>query len=202
MSGHLQNGSSQSVQPFAMSSEADARVREIIEKYPRRKSAIMPALFIVQEEHGWLPDQAYHWVAERVGVSPAHVRAVATFYTMYYKKPVGTYHIQVCRTLSCMLCGAKKITEAVKERLQLSPGEISEDGMWSYEEVECLGSCGTAPMIEINDVFFENLTVDSLNALMDEIESKKPDLRYSTLGGKLGGGLPEHPRSCVWKGRE
>ena len=181
-----------------LSQQAEERVKEALERYPSKKSAVMPALYIAQEELGWLKPEAIRWVADRVGLPESHVLEVASFYTMYYKKPVGKYHVQVCRTLSCMLCGARNLTEALKTLLSLAAHEISADGMWSYEEVECLGSCGTAPMVEINDVFFENLTPDSLNALMDRIEREKPDLRYSEVQKKLGGGLPDRPRSEAW----
>lgn len=177
---------------------AAARVQELAKQYPKKKSAVMPALYIAQEHLGWLTDEAYHWVAAQLDLAPAHVRAVASFYTMYYKEPVGKYHIQICRTLSCMLCGAKEITAHVRNRLGVKPGEIAKDGFWSYEEVECLGSCGTAPMVEINDVFFENLTPASLDALMDRIEREKPDLRYSALRGELGSGMSDCGRSQVW----
>lgn len=185
--------------PVTISADADARVRQLIARYPHRKSAIMPALYVVQDELGWLPKAAFAWVAERVGVTAAHVESVATFYTMYYKRPVGKYHVQVCRTLSCMLCGAREVTAYLKNRLQIGSHEITPDGFWSYEEVECLGSCGTAPMVQINDVFFENLTEEKLTRIMDTIEREKPDLRYSTLRGDLGKGMREHPRSEVWK---
>ncbi len=182
-----------------LSERAAARVQELVARYPKKKSAIMPALYIAQEELGWLPSEAFQWVAEQLDLSPAHVRGVATFYTMYYKKSVGKYHVQVCRTLSCMLCGARDLTGHLKERLSIASGEITADNMWSYEEVECLGSCGTAPMVQINDVFFENLTPEKLDAVMNRIEREQPDLRYSTLRGELGEGMPDHTRSEVWK---
>ena len=180
------------------SAEAD-RVKELLTRYPEKKSAVMPALYIAQEKIGWLPEEAVAWVARQLDLSPAHVRGVASFYTMYYKRPVGRYHFQVCRTLSCMICGARKLTALLKKRLALAPGEVSEDGLWSYEEVECLGSCGTAPMVQINDVFFENLTEDSLAALVDRIEREKPDLRYSGSKEALGDGFPDRTRSEAWK---
>ena len=182
-----------------ISEKAEAKIKEIIARYPEKKSAIMPALYMAQEELGWLTDQAYHWVAEKVGVAPAHVRSVATFYTMYYKKPVGRYHLQICRTLSCMLCGAEGITNYLKQKFALKSGEISKDGMWSFEEVECLGSCGSAPMLQINDVFFENLTTEKLDLILDRIEKEQPDLRYSAVREELGGGLRDLPRSENWK---
>ena len=182
-----------------VSKEAEKKLEEIVARYPHKKSAVMPALYIAQQELGWLTDEAYLWVAEKLELTPAHVRSVATFYTMYYKEPVGKYHIQVCRTLSCMICGAKNLTAHIKKRLGLNAFEISSDGTWSFEEVECLGSCGSAPMVQINDVFFENLTPETLDALMDRIEKEQPDLRYSTVREELGGGLADLPRSENWR---
>lgn len=180
-----------------LSDKAESRIEEIKKLYPNVKSAIMPALYIAQEELGHINDEAVAWVAEKIGVAPVHVLEVATFYTMYYKKPVGKYHVQVCRTLSCALRGCKELTKHLHETLELEPNEVSEDGMWSYEEVECLGSCGSAPMAEINDVYFENLTVEKLNEVMERIKAEQPQLRYSTREGKLGEGLPGCPKSEV-----
>jgi NADH-quinone oxidoreductase subunit E len=122
---------------------------------------------------------------------------VATFYTMYYKQPVGRYHIQVCRTLPCALRGSKKISEFVHERFGIKPGEVTQDGMWSFDEVECLGSCGTAPMCQINDVFFENLTEEKLDQLLIRIQNEQPDLRLSTVRDDLGAGLSGCPKSEI-----
>lgn len=181
-----------------LSDRAEAQLLEIVKRYPQSKSAVMPALYIAQNELGWISEAAVNWVADRLQLAPSHVYEVATFYTMYYKKPVGKYHVQVCRTLSCMLRGAKGITNCLHARLKIRPGEITPDGMWSYEEVECLGSCGTAPMVEINDTFFETLTAESLNKLMDRIEKEQPDLRYSAAEGKLSQGFTDIPKSAVW----
>ena len=182
----------------SLSPAAESRLQELIKKYPSIRSVVMPALYIAQAELGYCNDKAIAWVAARLSLPPSDVFEVATFYTMYYKQPVGKYHIQICRTLSCMLCGARALTEAVKQRLKVQPGEVSADGMWSYEEVECLGSCGTAPMLQLNDVFFENLDAEKLNALLDRIEKEQPDLRYSEVTGELGKGMPDRPRSEVW----
>lgn len=180
-----------------LSEKAEARVLEIIAKYPDKRSAAMPALYLAQEELGSVTDEAIEWVSEKTGLTPVHVREVATFYTMYYKKPVGKYHFQVCRTLSCALCGAKKLTEHLKARFGINPGEVSKDGMWSYEEVECLGSCGTGPLIEINDTYFENLNPEKLEKIIKAIEAEKPDLRLSTLNDKLGEGLKGYSKSEI-----
>lgn len=181
-----------------LSDAAEKKVQEIIKRYPHAKSAVMPALYIAQEELGWISSEAIDWVAAKINIPPAQVKEVASFYTMYYKKPVGKYHIQICRTLSCMVCGARKLTAYLKERLKVKAQEVTADGLWSYEEVECLGSCGTAPMLQLNDVFFENLTAETLGTLMDKIEKEKPDLRFSTIKEELGKGLPDMPRSQVW----
>jgi NADH-quinone oxidoreductase subunit E len=192
----LSEQTEQSVKP--LSEAAEARLEMVKKKYPSVRSAVMPALYIAQAELGWITPEAIAWVSTRLNLPPADVYEVASFYTMYYKKSVGKYHVQVCRTLSCMICGARELTAHLKKRLELAPGEVSADGMWSYEEVECLGSCGTAPMLQINDVFFENLTATSLDAIMDRIEKEQPDLRYSEVTGTLGDGLPDRPRSEVW----
>jgi NADH-quinone oxidoreductase E subunit len=180
-----------------LSEVAEKRAGEVIALYPQARSAIMPLLYIAQEELGSITQEAVEWVASKLSIAPVQVWEVATFYTMYYKKPVGKYHVQVCRTLPCALRGAKFISEFLHKRLGLQPGEVSKDGVWSFEEVECLGSCGTAPMCQINDVFFENLTEEKLDALMVRIEKEKPDLRFSTIKDELGAGLAGCPKSEV-----
>lgn len=174
-----------------LSDKAEAKIAEVKARYPSQRSAVMAALYIAQEELGYISQDAILWVSEKVGIAPVHVQEVATFYTMFYKKPVAKYHIQLCRTLSCALRGMKDLTQAVHERLTIKPGEISADGNFSYEEVECLGSCGTGPMCQINDRFFENLSVDSLMALMDRIQREQPDLSLSSIKDELGKGLED-----------
>ena len=183
----------------ALSERAEEKIREIMSRYPDPHSAVMSALYLAQEELGWISPDAIRWVASRLALPPARVEEVATFYTMYYKKPVGRYHIQLCRTLSCAICGGKRLTEFVKSRLGVAAKEVTDNGLWSWEEVECLGSCGTAPAIQINDRLFENLTEKTLSELMDRIEKELPDLLYSTLRGELGQGLADLPCSQVWQ---
>ena len=181
-----------------LSEKAEGKLKQYVQRYPESKSAVMPALYIAQEELGYISKEAVYWVADRLNLPPAHVFQVATFYTMYYKNPVGTYHFQVCRTLSCAIRGAGKLTECLHKRLGVKPHEITKDGMFSYEEVECLGSCGTAPMIELNDTYFENLNPEKLNALIDRLEREKPRLRYSAVTEELGDGFSDLPKSEVW----
>ncbi len=184
-------------EPVRLSDEAELRAQQFIARYPQARSAVMPLLYLAQEELGFINQQAVEWVSQKIALPPVQVWEVATFYTMYYKKPVGRYHIQVCRTLPCALQGAKKISQFVHERLGLRPGEVSSDGMWSFEEVECLGSCGTAPMCQINDHFFENLTEEKLDQLLTRIQHEQPDLKLSTVKDDMGPGLSGHPKSQI-----
>ncbi len=183
--------------PVTLSAAAEKRAGEIIAQYPQSRSAVMPLLYIAQEELGMITQAGIDWVAAKLSLPPVQVWEVATFYTMYYKKPVGKYHVQVCRTLPCALRGAKAISEYIHKKLGLEPGEVSANGLWSFEEVECLGSCGTAPMCQINDVFFENLTEQKLDTLFSRIEKELPDLRLSTVRDALGAGLAGAPKSEI-----
>lgn len=180
-----------------VSAEAQKRADEIVRQYPQKRSAVMPLLYIAQEHTKYVTQAAVEWVAAQLEMPPVQVWEVATFYTMYYKKPVGQYHVQVCRTLPCALRGARKVSEYFHQKLGVRPGEVTKDGMWSFEEVECLGSCGTAPMCQINDVFFENLTDEKLDQIVARIEKEKPDLRYSTVKDELGAGLAGCPKSEI-----
>lgn len=177
--------------------EAASRLKALAAKYPNSNSAVMPGLYIVQEELGYLTKEGINWVAEQLSMSPVQVMEVASFYTMYYKKPVGRYHVQVCRTLSCMVRGAPALTAALEEKLGCHANEVTKDGMFSFEEVECLGSCGTAPMCQINDRFFENLDPQKLLSLVEEIKRELPNLSLSTKLDKLGDGLANHGMSAV-----
>lgn len=184
-------------QKVVLSEAAEKRAKEIIPLYPQSRSAIMPLLYIAQDELGYITQEAVEWVADKLSIAPVQVWEVATFYTMYYKKPVGKYHFQVCRTLPCALRGAKMVSEYLHKKFGLNPGEVSSDGLWSFEEVECLGSCGTAPMCQINDVFFENLTESKLDTIIERIEKERPDLRFSTVRDELGAGLAGCPKSEI-----
>lgn len=179
------------------SAAATAKLKEIAARYPNPHSAVMPALYIAQEELGHLSKEALAWVAESLSMSPVQVMEVASFYTMYYKKPVGRYHVQVCRTLSCMVRGAPELTATLEKKLGCHAHEVTHDGMFSFEEVECLGSCGTAPMCQVNDRFFENLDGEKLAALIEEIKREQPNLSLSMKTDKLGDGLSTHGMSAV-----
>jgi NADH-quinone oxidoreductase subunit E len=132
-------------------------VDAIVARYPRPKAALLPVLWEVQRRRGWIDGEAEAWVARRLEVSPAHVHGAVTFYTMYKQRPTGRYHIQICTTLSCMLRGADELLEHLRRRLGIAEGEVTPDGRFSLARVECLGSCGTAPMFQLNDDYHEDL---------------------------------------------
>jgi len=173
------------------------KIEEIKKKYPSAKSAVMPALYLAQEHFGFISHEAIEWVSKVIEMPPIQVREVATFYSMYYKKPIGKYHFQVCRTLSCAVRGARELTQKLADTFHVDPHEVTPDGMFSYEEVECLGSCGTAPMCQINDRYFENLDGEKLFSLIEKIKKEKPELWLSAVNDSLGEGLSEYPKSKV-----
>ena len=182
---------------FKLSEKSKAALEEIKKRYPDVRSSVMPALYLVQQELGHINDEAINYVSEEVKLSPIQVRELVTFYTMYYSKPVGKYHFQVCRTLSCAVRGSKALCEKLEEKFGVLPGQVSKDGMFSYEQVECLGSCGTAPMCQINDTYFENLTPELLEKIILRIEKEQPNLRFSTAEDKLAEGFKDLPKSRI-----
>jgi NADH-quinone oxidoreductase E subunit len=151
----------------AFSEETRREFDRIVSRYPDREAAILPTLYLAQREFGYVSDEAIVYVAGLVGVSPAYVEGVATFYTMYNRKPVGKYHVQICRNLSCSLMGAEHLIERVSKKLGIRPGETTADGRFTLTKVECLGSCGTAPVMQVNDDYYENLTEDSIERILD-----------------------------------
>ena len=149
-----------------------ARYRETVARYPERQAALLPTLWLAQQEFGWLSEEALAYVAELMELPPARVAGVASFYTMYYKKPVGKYHLQVCRTLSCALRGAADITACIERRLGIEVGQTTADEKFTLSEVECLASCGTAPMLQLNEDYIEDLTVEKTLELIDRLEKE------------------------------
>lgn len=151
----------------AFSEETRRELDRIVSRYPDREAAILPALYLAQREFGYVSDEAIACVAGLIGVTPARVEGVATFYTMYNRKPVGKYHVQICRNLSCSLMGAEHLIDRVSKKLGIKPGETTADGRITLTKVECLGSCGTAPVMQVNDDYYENLTEDSIDRILD-----------------------------------
>jgi NADH-quinone oxidoreductase subunit E len=158
---------------FSLSEEGRAELDRLLSRYPDRAAAVLPALHLVQREAGYVPDGAIPYVAELLGMSPADVEGVATFYSMYERRPTGKHHLKVCRNLSCSLMGAERLIEHVSARLGIRPGETTPDGKFTLSVVECLGSCGTAPVMQVGDEYHENLTVDAVDALLARLRSEE-----------------------------
>lgn len=151
----------------------EAEIDRHLAKYPpeRKRSAILPLMFIVQRERGgYLDPPGVAYLADRLGVRITDIWEVATFYSMINTEPVGRYHIQVCKTLSCKIMGADRVTEQCSKRLGIKPGETTPDGLFSLSVVECLGSCGTAPMLQLGFDYHENLTEAKVNELLDSCQ--------------------------------
>jgi NADH-quinone oxidoreductase E subunit len=148
---------------LAFSDSAELRLQEILKRYPPdfQRAALLPTLYLAQEEFGHLSTEAMAYVAQRLGLPEAQVLAVATFYTMYNKRPVGRHHVQVCVSISCAIMGAHHLMHYLERRLGVRVGETSKDGRFTLSEVECLASCGTAPMMQINDDYYENLATEA-----------------------------------------
>ena len=152
-----------------LGADFEKRVDAIVARYPEPKAALLPVLWEVQRARGHVDPESEAWVAARLGVTPAHVHGCVTFYTMYKQRPSGKYHIQVCTTLSCMLRGSDELVEHLSRRLGIGVGETTPDGRFSLVRVECLGSCGTAPMFQLNDDYHENLTTEGVDRLLDSL---------------------------------
>ena len=147
-----------------------AEYQAILGRYPQRRAALMPTLWLAQREFGWLSEPVMAYVAELLELPLAWVTSVASFYTMYWKKPVGRWHLQVCRNLACALRGADAVRAAVEQKLGIHHGERTADGTFSLEEVECLASCGTAPCLQVNNAeYHENLDVPRTLALLERL---------------------------------
>jgi len=154
-------------------SEASVRLMaEKAEQYPRRKSAILPALTIAYRQVGYLDDAIYKEISRAIKVPYVEIAEAATFYTMFPKKPVGKYLIQVCHNISCALMGADSLIEYLEEKLGIKKGETTPDKLFTLISVECLGSCATAPMMQINHDFYENLTPEKVDQILEELRAK------------------------------
>jgi NADH-quinone oxidoreductase E subunit len=161
--------------PFRFTPERRKKLDELLPKYPpdRQRSAVLAALYLVQEQQGYLTASGMRHVAEILEMSPAEVDDVATYYVMFFKEPVGTYVLQVCRTLSCALMGAERVTEALSEKLGIKVGETDPSGMFTLLEFECLGACDRAPIVMVNNEHWhECVKPEDAATLVDEIKAK------------------------------
>jgi len=155
-----------------MSLLSEATRREILDctkHYPQKRAALLPALHAAQRELGWISNETMKEVAQLLDLRPADVLEVVTFYTMFNQEQIGRHHIQVCRNISCALLGARRITRHISGKLGIKTGETTPDGRFTLSEVECLGSCGTAPMLMLNDEYHENLTEPRVDEILDDL---------------------------------
>jgi len=159
---------------FAYTAENRARFEEIVTRYPpeRRRSAVLPALYLAQYQQGYITANAIRHVAELLGITRADVEDVVSYYTMFYTKPVGKFVINVCRTLSCAVNGAAQVTEALCTKLALRPGDTDPTGTFTVMEVECLGACDRAPVVMVNDGWHECLQPEAAAKLVDDLRAR------------------------------
>jgi NADH-quinone oxidoreductase E subunit len=174
---------------FTFSAENQARIETIVAKYPkgRQASAVLPLLDLAQREcGGWLPRAVMDHVADMLSMPPIRVYEVATFYTMFNLKPVGEHFVQVCTTTPCWLRGSNEVIRAVKETVGIGPGETTLDGKFTVTEVECLGACVNAPMIQINDDYYEDLDFNSTKTLLETLRRGEKAKPGSQTGRRCG----------------
>lgn len=153
----------------SFSPAVEAEIDSHLAKYPVMRSAILPLMFIVQRERGYLDPPGVAYLAKRLSLRITDIWEVATFYSMLYTEPVGRHHIQICKTLSCKIMGEPGITEHVCKRLGIKPGETTSDGKFTVSLVECLGSCGTAPMFQIGFDYYEDLTTEKVDQILNSL---------------------------------
>lgn len=160
--------------PFEYTPEHRARYDEIIQRYPpdRRRSAVLPALHLVQRQQGYVTQSAMQYVAGLLGITSADVEDVVSFYTMFHTKPVGKFVLQVCCTLPCALKGAERVTEALVAKLGIAPGETDPTSTFTLVQVECLGACDRAPVVMVNDRWHEGLKPDDAARLVDDLKAR------------------------------
>ena len=164
-----------------LTDESVQTIRSLAERYPDPRSALLPALHIAQNQLGWVSGEAMEEVGNALGIEPDQVQEVATFYSMYYTKPVGTYVLEVCKTAPCSFMGADEIIEYISQKLGITPGETTPDGMFTLLKVECLAACHRAPMMQVNHRYYQDLTPSKVDDLIEA--ARQQQLRAEHLPG-------------------
>jgi NADH-quinone oxidoreductase subunit E len=152
-----------------LSEKAQQQIAALMDMYPLRRSALIPSLQLAQEEAGYLDPATLCEVARIFQISPSEVYEVASFYTLLFTEPMGKYVVQICTSISCLLCRSEDILDHLQKRLGIKPGETTPDKRFTLLEVECLASCGTAPVVQINDDYYENLTIERIDKILDNL---------------------------------
>jgi len=155
-----------------ISDEIKKQIAEQAARYPEKRSALLPALYLIQGEEGYISREGTEAVAQILGITTGEVMSVASFYTLFNLKPVGKFHIQACKNISCHLAGAEKIIEHLSQRLGIPVGETTADGKFTLSVVECLGSCGTGPMMQVNDEYYEGLTEARVDEILEALRKQ------------------------------
>ncbi len=164
-----------------LSPENEVLARQIIGRYPRSRSALIPLLHVAQEQDGWVTDDAMAHIGELLGLTPAEVLGTCSFYEMFKREPVGTYLVNVCTNISCQLLGGEELLEHVEERLGVKAGATTPDGLFTVEDVECIAACTEAPCLQVNYRYFHRITHAGFDALVDELRA-----------GRLAEEIPPH----------
>jgi NADH-quinone oxidoreductase subunit E len=154
------------------SPQTEEKFKHLASIYPRKRSALIPMLLLAQKEHGYIKPETIDYVGKYLDLNPSEVDSILSFYTLLRRRPVGKYHILICTNLACLLRGSDAIEECVKRKLGVGLGEVTPDGLFSAIEFECLGSCTTAPCIQVNGEFFENLDVPKTERLIDDLRKQ------------------------------
>ncbi|KFM76843.1 NADH dehydrogenase [ubiquinone] flavoprotein 2, mitochondrial, partial [Stegodyphus mimosarum] len=180
--------------PFEFTAENLKRAESIISIYPEghESAAVIPLLDLAQRQYGWLPISAMHYVADMLKMPRMRVYEVATFYTMFNREPIGKYHVQVCTTTPCMLRGAEDVLDRCKKNLGIDVGGTTKDGLFTLSVVECLGACVNAPMIQVNDNYYEDLSLNDVDEILNDLKSgnvPKAGPRSGRLACEPAGGL-------------
>jgi NADH-quinone oxidoreductase E subunit len=153
-----------------LNEENQKKIEELRKCYPTSQALVLPVLWMVQEQHGYISEEAMEYVGTLLNVPFSHIYGVVTFYSMLQEKVLGKHHVEVCTNVSCMLRGSTKILEHIEKRLGINVGETSSDRKWTLSETECMGSCSTAPMLAIGDEYHENLTIEKVDKLIDSLQ--------------------------------
>jgi NADH-quinone oxidoreductase subunit E len=153
---------------FAFNEDNQKKFDQLLARYPSSDALMLPSLWMVQYQEGYISEEAMVYIAERLDKSPMQVYQVVTFYSMFLLKPIGKYHIQLCKTLSCKLRGSVQIKEHIKQKLGIEVGETTKDGRFTLTEVECLGACGGAPAMSFNDDYVEKLTIEKIDEILEQ----------------------------------
>jgi NADH-quinone oxidoreductase E subunit len=154
---------------FSFTSERQKRFDQLLKKYPDKRTLALPALHLAQEQEGYLSLETIETLAKILEITPASLMDTVSFYSMFRTQPQGKYILQVCQTLSCSLAGADKIVSHLANKYRLKVGETTEDGKFTLLKVECLGSCGTAPVVQVNDDYYEKMAVDKLDRILNKL---------------------------------